>query len=45
MGIEVQSIRLLLLAKKLGVDFTDTLTIGRQNMMVSERQVESSTRP
>ena len=42
MGIEVQSIRLLLLAKKLGVDFTDTLTIGRQNMMVSERQVATA---
>lgn len=39
MGIEVQSVRLMLLAREMGVDFTDTLTIGRQRMMVSEAQV------
>lgn len=38
MGIEVQSVRLLLLARELGVDFSETLTIGRQRMMLSERQ-------
>lgn len=39
MGIEVQSVRLMLLAREMGVDFTDTLTIGRQRMMVTEKQV------
>ncbi|TPG08130.1 hypothetical protein [Sphingomonas oligophenolica] len=42
MGIEIQSIRLLLLARELGIDFADTLTIGRQNMMVREDQVASA---
>lgn len=45
MGIEVQSVRLLLLAgQKLGVDFADTLTIGRQEIMASAAQMEHAFR-
>lgn len=45
MGIEVQSVRLLLLAgQKLGVDFSDTLTIGRQEIMASAAQIENAFR-
>ncbi|PTM47993.1 hypothetical protein C8J24_1401 [Sphingomonas aerolata] len=41
MGIEVQSVRLLILAQQhLGVDFSNTLTIGRQEIMASAAQVE-----
>jgi hypothetical protein len=42
MGIEIQSMRLLLLARELGVDFTGTLTVGRQNIMTRESQVSSA---
>lgn len=38
MGIEVQSVRLLAQAAELGVSFSKTLTIGRQRIMVSERE-------
>ena len=39
MGIEIQSVKLLLLARQLGVDFTETLTIGRQDLLVDAAQV------
>lgn len=42
MGIEVQSVKLLLLARQLGVDFTDTLTIGRQDLLVDDAQVSGA---
>lgn len=35
MGIEVQTVKLLLVARQAGVDFGKTLTIGRQDMLVS----------
>ena len=35
MGIEVQTVKLLLLAQRAGIDFGDMLTIGRQDLLVS----------
>lgn len=39
MGIEVQSLKLLLLAQRLGADFGKTLTIGRQDVLVSSVEI------
>jgi hypothetical protein len=42
-GIEVQSVRFLLLAcDRLGVNFTDTLTIGRQEIMASAAEINGA---
>ncbi|WP_375402485.1 hypothetical protein [uncultured Sphingomonas sp.] len=41
MGIEVQTVKLLLLARRLGVDFTSTLTIGRQDVLATPDQAAS----
>ena len=35
MGIELQTVKLLLAAKAAGVDFGETLTIGRQDLLIS----------
>lgn len=42
MGIEVQSLKLLLLARQMGVDFSDTLTIGRQDLLVDAGQLSAA---
>lgn len=39
MGIEVQTLKMLVLARQAGVDFAKLLTIGRQDMLVDERDV------
>jgi hypothetical protein len=44
LGIEVQSVRFLVLAARLGVDFSDTLTIGRQRIMLNEREAADALR-
>jgi hypothetical protein len=42
MGIEVQTVKLLLLARQAGVDFGDALTIGRQDMLISPEDMASA---
>ena len=44
MGIEVQSLRLLLLARELGCDFTRSLTIGQQRLMFNRTQAQQAFR-
>ncbi len=41
MGIELQTIKLLLLARQAGVDFSDLLTIGRQDLLVTAPALRS----
>jgi hypothetical protein len=41
LGIEVQSLKLLLLARQMGVDFSDTLTIGRQDLLADAGQLSA----
>ena len=42
MGIEVQTVKLLLLARQAGVDFSDALTIGHQDVLVSPPNMMSA---
>lgn len=41
MGIEIQTVKLLLLAKRIGVDFGEMLTIGRQDVLVASADMIS----
>lgn len=40
MGLDINGVRLLLVAKSLGTDFKDVVTIGRQGLYVTEKQLE-----
>lgn len=40
MGFDLNSVKYLLDAKTLGVDFSETATIGRQSLCLSQRQLE-----
>lgn len=42
MGLTRQGVEFLLSAKNRGVDFTSTLTIGRQNLLVGSRELKST---
>jgi len=42
MGIDVPSLQLLCCAKSLGVDFSDTMTVGRQRLIVPSPEATSS---
>lgn len=44
MGIDVDGIRFLCLAKKLGVDFSSTLTLGRQSLFAPLTTIEATHR-
>src|ERR1035437_1821855 len=39
MGLDVNGIRLMLYAKRLGANFQNVVTIGRQNLYLSQRQL------
>lgn len=41
MGLDVNGVRLLLLAKRLGADFKDVITIGRQGLHLSPARLRS----
>ena len=40
MGLDINGIRLQLLAKRLGVDFKDVVTIGRQGLHITQKQLQ-----
>lgn len=42
MGIELQTIKLLLLARQAKVDFSDVLTIGRQDLLVTAQALRAA---
>jgi len=40
MGLDTNGIRLVLLAKRLGADFKDVVTIGRQELHLTQAQLQ-----
>lgn len=41
MGLDVQSLRLLLVARRMGVKFDQTLTLGRQDLLMTPHQLRT----
>lgn len=40
MGLDINGVRLQLLAKRLGADFKDIVTIGRQGVHLTQQQLQ-----